>query len=240
MPTTSTNALPAYKRIKASILKRIESGQLNPFDTVESERLLASLHSVSPMTARHALAELERDGIVERRPGAGTFVAPPKIHVNRLMSFTEEMAGRNLSAASRVLSLKVVGKEPEIAGRLRLEAGSRLIRVERLRLGGGEPFAIETCYLAAAEFGELTRAKLDRGSLYAILKREYGVELAYADEEVDAIRVSPEIASLLSIRRSQPLLRIRQLVYSTKGNPIIYGICLNRADRHIVRLRRVR
>lgn len=240
MPMTHTNALPAYKRIKASILKRIEAGQLKPFDTVESERLLASLHSVSPMTARHALAELEMDGIVERRPGAGTFVAPPKIHVNRLLSFTEEMAARNLSASSRILSLKVVGKEPEIAARLCLQSQSRLIRVERLRLGGGEPFAIEICYLSVAEFGELTRAKLDRGSLYAILKREYGVELAYADEEVDAICAAPETARLLTLQRSQPLLRIRQVVYSTTGRPTIYGICLNRADRHVVRIRRVR
>jgi len=37
------------------------------------------------MTARHALTELEREGAVVRRRGAGTFVAPPKIHFNKLM-----------------------------------------------------------------------------------------------------------------------------------------------------------
>jgi GntR family transcriptional regulator len=240
MQTKSEEALPAYKKIQESILKRIESGELKPFEPVDSERTLAALHSVSPMTARHALAMLEREGVIERRARAGSFVAPPKIHFNKLLSFTEEMAARNLSASARVFLLKTVEDEPEITALLRLDPHSRLVKMERLRLGGGEPFAIETCYLSAASFGKLTRAKLDRESLYSLLKREYGVELAYADEEVDAIVASRDTAKLLAIKGPQPLLRIRQLVFSSKGEPVIYGICLNRADRHSLRIRRMR
>ena len=51
------------------------------------------------MTARHALAGLEREGVVERRRGAGTFVAAPKIHFNKLMSYSEHMSSRGLSPA---------------------------------------------------------------------------------------------------------------------------------------------
>ena len=47
-------------------------------DPVDSERELARIHKVSLMTARHALATLEKEGTVERRRGAGTFVARPK------------------------------------------------------------------------------------------------------------------------------------------------------------------
>lgn len=240
MQTTSDLAIPAYKRIRESIVRRIESGQLKPFEPVESERALAAMHSVSPMTARHALSVLEREGFIERRSRAGSYVAPPKIHFNKLMSFSEEMAARNLSASSQVLSLKVVQQEPEVAALLRLNPQSRLIKLERLRRGGGEPFAIETCYLSASTFGKLTRAKFDWGSLYAILQREYGVELSYADEEVDAIVASRDTARLLAMKGPQPLLRIRQLVFSSKGEPVIYGICLNRADRHSLRIRRMR
>src|SRR5437660_11312555 len=102
------NGLPAYKRIQGTILKRLESGQLKPGDVVDSERELARIHRVSLMTARHALTSLEREGIVKRRRGAGTFVAPPKIHFNKLMSYTEQMASRGLVARSRLLSSKVV------------------------------------------------------------------------------------------------------------------------------------
>jgi GntR family transcriptional regulator len=50
--------MPAYKKIQAAIMKRIEGGQLKPGDAVDSERELAKLHKVSLMTARHALTAL--------------------------------------------------------------------------------------------------------------------------------------------------------------------------------------
>ena len=108
MPNSRPNGVPAYKKIQAAIMKRIENGHLKPGDAVDSERELAKLHQVSLMTARHALTVLEREGMVQRRRGAGTFVAPPKIHFNKLTSFTEQMAGRSLTACSKVLSFGVV------------------------------------------------------------------------------------------------------------------------------------
>src|SRR5882762_4047483 len=139
MQGSRQNGLPAYKRIQGAILKRLEAGQLKPGDAVNSERELAKIHRVSLMTARHALAGLEREGMVVRRRGAGTFVAPPKIHFNKLMSYTEQMAGRGLSVSSKLLSLGVIDTEQEIAARLALPATSQLIKVERLRLGANEP-----------------------------------------------------------------------------------------------------
>jgi GntR family transcriptional regulator len=231
---------PAYKRIQAEIRKRIEVGHLRIGDAVESERELARIHHVSLMTARHALAVLERDGVVERRRGAGTFVAPPKIHWNKLTSFTEQMAGRTLPAYSRVLSCAVIHNEPEIAARLALPAHSRLVKVDRLRLGAHEPFARETCYLSAEQFAGLTSAPLERGSLFSTLERDYGVELAHADEEIDATAADPETARLLEIPRGFPLLRIRQVIYSTKGQAAVYVFGLYHSDRHTLRIRRYR
>ena len=176
------NGLPAYKRIQGAILRRLESGQLKPGDAVDSERELAKIHRVSLMTARHALAGLEREGMVVRRRGAGTFIAPPKIHFNKLMSYTEQMAGRSLAVSSKLLSLGVIDTEQEIAARLALPATSPLIKVERLRLGANEPFAVETCYLSAGDFAGLTQAPLDRISLFSILEHDYGLEIAHADE----------------------------------------------------------
>ncbi|MGB7137429.1 MAG: GntR family transcriptional regulator, partial [Acidobacteriaceae bacterium] len=83
---------PAYRKIQGAIRRRIDAGQLKPGNLVPSERELARIHSVSLMTARHALTELARDGIVERRHGAGTFVAPPKVQFNKLLGYTEQMA----------------------------------------------------------------------------------------------------------------------------------------------------
>ena len=61
MAQNHRNGTPAYKRIQGAILKRIEAGQLKTGDAVDSERELARIHKVSLMTARHALAALERE-----------------------------------------------------------------------------------------------------------------------------------------------------------------------------------
>ncbi len=240
MSTDHTNGQHAYRRIQNVIRKRIELGKLRPGDVVESERRLAKIHKVSLMTARHALAELAREGVVERRHGAGTFVAPPKIHFNKLMSYTEQMASRGLSAQSKIVRLSSTEIDPEIAARLSLPSTSSLAVVQRVRQAGDEPFALETCYLSADEFPGLATPSLERGSLFATLEREYGVSLTYADEEIDATDADQRTSDLLSIPRGTSMLRIRQLIYSSRGTPTIYVVGLYRSGRHTLLIRRFR
>jgi GntR family transcriptional regulator len=233
-------ALPAYQRIQSTIRERIEKGELKAGDAVDSERELARLHKVSLMTARHALAGLQREGLVERRRGSGTFVAPPRIQFNKLTSFSEQMASRSLPAQSRILHIGIIEGHHEIAARLALPSTSKLVLLERLRIAGEEPFAVESCYLAADEYGGLSAAHLERGSLFRVLERDHGTELAYADEEIDATVADPKTADLLSIMRGAPLLRIRQTIFSTKGAAVLYVLGFYRSDRHMLRIRRFR
>src|SRR6266513_5429666 len=128
MSRNGQNGVPAYQRIQSSIRERIDAGELKPGDAVTSERELAKVHRVSLMTARHALAGLEREGIVERRRGAGTFVAPPRIHFNKLMSYTEQMSSRGLTPFSKIVAAKIIENEPEVAARLTLPATSRIVK----------------------------------------------------------------------------------------------------------------
>jgi GntR family transcriptional regulator len=234
------NGTPAYKRIQNAIRKRIECSELRPGDLVASERELARIHNVSLMTARHALAGLEQEGVVERRQGAGTFVAAPKIHFNKLMSYTEHIASRGLSPRSRVLVAKIIEHESEVAARLGLPATDALVKIERLRLMGEDPFALEICYLSANEYFELVRAPLGRHSLFAALEHDYGVELAYADEEVNATAAEVKIAELLDVPHGAPVLRIRQVIYSSKGKPTIYVVGFYRSECHTLFIRRFR
>jgi GntR family transcriptional regulator len=231
---------PAYQRIQNAIRQRIETGHLNPGDLVTSERELARIHKVSLMTARHALAGLEREGVVERRRGSGTFVAPPRIHFNKLMSYTEQMLARGLVPLSKVIAAKIIQDEDEIAARLTLPAGSKLVKIERVRHASGEPFALETCYLPTDKFPGLLREPLGRSSLFATLEREYGLQLSYADEEVDATAADARVAQLLQLPRGSPVLRIRQVIYSANATPVIYVVGFYRSERHSLFIRRFR
>ena len=240
MRQNGQNGVPAYQRIQGAIRERIDAGELKPGDAVTSERELAKVHRVSLMTARHALAGLEREGMVERRRGAGTFVAPPRIHFNKLMSYTEQMSSRGLAPSSKIIASKIIQDEDEIAARLNLSAASRMVKIERVRHTSEEPFALETCYLPADEFPGLVRSPLGRSSLFATLERDYGVEITYADEEVDATTGDARVAQLLEVPRNSSVLRIRQVIHSSNGKAIVYVIGLYRSERHSLFIRRYR
>ena len=156
------------------------------------------------------------------------------------MSYAEQMSVRGLSPHSRMLGIRLIDHEPEIAARLHLPASSKMVKVERLRETSDEPLAFETCYLPAAEFPGLVRAPLGRTSLFSTLSHDYGVELSYADEEVDATPAEANVAELLGVPRGAPVLRIRQVIYSTKGKPAIYAVGFYRSECHTLYIRRFR
>jgi GntR family transcriptional regulator len=139
-----------------------------------------------------------------------------------------------------VLVAKVIEGDPEVAARLGLSAASRLLKIQRLRLTGEEPFALETCYLPAADFPDLASAPIGRGSLFAILEHDYATKLAYADEEVDATSADANIAELIGVPRGASVLRIRQIIYSTQGKATIYVVGFYRSERHTLFIRRFR
>lgn len=240
MQTETQVRLPAYRRLHDLIHEQIKSGELKPGDAVTSERDLARIHGVSPMTARHALEELELEGLVERRRGSGTFVAPPKIQFNKLVGFTQQMASRGISAQSRVLGARIVQGNQEVSARLALPIDCKLLKLERLRHVGGEPFALEVCYLPAEQFSGLLQTPLERRSLFMTLEQDYGLQLTYADEDVDATAADARSSKLLNVPRASPVLRIRQALYSAAGSVIAYSLALYRSDRYSLLVRRYR
>lgn len=237
---SASSRIPAYKAIQLALQDMIQNNGLGPGDSLPSERELAKNHGVSLMTARAALTALERQGSVERRPGSGTFVAVPRINYNKLMSTTELMAGRGLQASSRVLSSGIINGFSEVNAPLGLSEDAPLVKLHRLRLVQKQPLALETSYLPADQFRSILDEPLKNGSLFSTLEQDFGIQLAYADEEVDAIGADQRVASHLKVPSGSPVLRIRQIIYSTSGVPVLYGLGLYRADRHRLLIRRSR
>jgi GntR family transcriptional regulator len=236
----NSEKLPAYQRIGNELRRRIKTGELKPGMSIESERSIAKANGVSLMTARQALKALESEGLVDRRVGAGTFVAPPRIQFNRLLGFSEQMATRRLQPSSKLISFRITRQEDEVCARLLQGAATNLVRLERVRFGGGEPFCAETCYFVEKDFPTLRKSHLEKRSLFDILEQQYGLQLSYADEEVDATSADLRTCRLLSISLGAPLLRIRQTLYHSGAHPLAYSVGLYRSDRHSIAVRRFR
>ena len=77
MATIDRNsAIPLYYQLKLFLKRQIESGELAPGDQLPTEAELCDRFSISRAPVRQAMAELARDGLIYRRAGAGSFVAP--------------------------------------------------------------------------------------------------------------------------------------------------------------------
>jgi DNA-binding GntR family transcriptional regulator len=70
---------PRYHRIAEALRERIRGGDLAPGASLPNQRKLAQSFGVTLMTLRQALELLEREHLIVRRHGLGTFVAAPSI-----------------------------------------------------------------------------------------------------------------------------------------------------------------
>ena len=231
---------PLYVQICETIAKRIATGRLKVGDRLHSERRIAAQFKVSLMTARHALQTLEREGMVDRRHGAGTFVRTPKINWNELMSFTEQMGTRGAEPRSILLSATVEQAEDDVAKQLEIAPQNLVFRIERLRSGGEEPLALEICYLAFKGFPGLLRFNWERSSLYRVLETEYHMRLSYAEESIEAQVADKRLANLFHVRAGEPVLHVHQRLVDSENRPICISASWYRADRHSFKIVRVR
>ena len=143
--------IPRYYEIEQALRARIV--ELEPGDALPSDAELCEEFAVSRMTARQAVQRLAQEGLLERVPGRGTFVAEPPAHrqAGNLLNFTTEMRRRHRTPASRLLERRAPrARRAEEAVRLKLKPGARVVVVRRLRLADGVPVAVETAVLRAA------------------------------------------------------------------------------------------
>src|SRR5438067_4720624 len=120
--------IPIYYQIMNQLRNKIAEGEYTVDSALPPERELVETYQVSRMTIRQAISELVNEGILVRRKGIGTFVAPPKLEqpLSSLTSFTEDMAQRGMKASSRIISFKEMLPEPAIRKTLGLSAEDKV------------------------------------------------------------------------------------------------------------------
>ena len=118
-----------------------------PGSPAPSERELVHRFGVARMTVRQAMDALVVEGLLERIPGRGTFVARPRRTASRLTSYTEEMSRRGLLAESQTLLARREQAGPGVARALNVSEGDAVIHWRRLRRADAQPMCIEDAYL---------------------------------------------------------------------------------------------
>jgi GntR family transcriptional regulator len=208
---------PRYSVIAEWLRAQCEG--LPPGSLLPSEAELAARFEVSRMTARHAVQQLERSGHVERRRGAGSFVAPRPLHrsVGTLVSFTEDMARRGMRSSSAVLEAEV-GVDAHHAALLGLDPGAWLVKLVRVRYADDRSLALERVFLPG-QFADVLEADLETGSLHAAL-RARGRQISNGHAQVAARMATEEELKVLGLAPPAALLVESRLIYDTSGRAV--------------------
>lgn len=176
-----------------------------PGTPAPSERDLVDRFGVARMTVRQALDALVGEGVLERHPGRGTFVAGPRRTPTGVRGLTDDLARRGVVVETRTLVAETVPAGEAMAGVFRVPPEDRLVRWARLRVGDGRPVCLSETHLPAVFAGGLLEHL--PASLYDELASR-GLRPTWAEDAVSAGVASDDEARLLEIPAGAPVLRL--------------------------------
>jgi len=237
-------SIPLYYQLDTILRKRIALGELTQGDILPSEEALAKEYDLSRITVRQALSSLANDGLIVRKRGKGTFVSkkhtpfePPKF-----TGFIEDLISMGIRTKSKILNICMVEGPQTIQEHLELEVGTKLFRIEKIRLVEGSPFSYVLNYLPPDIGKKIKTDDLIAKPLLMILEGDMGIKVTEAVQSIEATIADTHVAPLLGIRVGDPLLKGERTVFDVNHKPVEYVSVLYRADKYLytVNLKRKR
>lgn len=232
VPTTQKTIKPKHAQLRETLRVQIES--LQPDQLIPSEHELCAQYDVSRITVRKALADLIHEGLLYTVQGKGTFVAARKFRIewaHEMAGFHADMARRGLQVKVRVSEQAIVPADQRMADELNLRLGDPVVKIVRLRFVDEQPFDIATNYTPWVVFPGLEQEDLARGSIYALIRTKYHVQIDHGVRLVEAIACPPDDARLLHVKAGAPLLLIHNTMCDANDRPVEYSVIKRRGDR---------
>ena len=225
--------VPRYHRIAESLRERIREGELAPGALLPNQRRLAKSFGVTLMTLRQALEVLERENLIARRHGLGTFVAAPSIDYDilQLRRFAGDLSAQGEHVITRLLGSRVTAADRHVTGALGLNPRARVVAVERLRLVDGHPMSLQRSFLAVALGEQVLAADLGVTPLSQVLEFKLGITIARARETVSAVRLGRREARELGCRAGVPAFESERVSVDTAGAPVVFDRVFIPGDR---------
>jgi GntR family transcriptional regulator len=225
--------VPRYHRIAETLSDRIRRGDLAPGARLDNQRQLAKSFGVTLMTLRQALELLEREHLITRRHGLGTFVAAPSIDYDilQLRRFAGDLSAKGEHVATRLLGTRYAVADPRVAEALRLPARPRVLVLERLRLVDDHPMSLQRSFLPPPIGDEVVRADLALTPLHQVLEFKLGVVVTRASETVSAVRLGRREARDLGCPAGAPAFESERISYDAGGAPVVFDRVFIPGDR---------
>ncbi len=225
--------VPRYHRIAEALRERMRVGELPSGARLDNQRQLAKSFGVTLMTLRQALELLEREHLITRRHGLGTFVAAPSIDYDilQLRRFAGDLSAKGEHVATRLLGTRFAKADRRVAEALGLAGRPRVLVVERLRLVDAHPMSLQRSFLPSPLGDEVVRADLALTPLHQVLEFKLGVVITRASETVSAVRLGRREARDLGCRAGEPAFESERVSYDAGGAPVVFDRAFIPGDR---------
>lgn len=230
---------PLYNQIREYLLNKIVDGTYPPHSQIPSESELGELFSVSRITVRQALTQLQQEGLIFKVHGKGSFVSKPKAfqNVSHLQGFAEAMAGMGHEIFNQVKFFDFVAAPIHVAAKLKLPVGTLVTEIKRIRLLNRRPVSFEVTYLPEAIGVQLQQVDLVTRDIFLAIEEECKTPLGHADLNIDAILADEELSEFLQVESNAPILRVERLTHNVQGQPIDFEYLYFSGDAFQYRLR---
>jgi GntR family transcriptional regulator len=224
---------PLWLQLRDKLRQQIVSGQIGVNAQLPTEAELGASHSVSRIVVRECLADLVRSGLVYKIRGKGAFVSAPKREddfVSTLLAHSDEMRLKGRTVRTQVLDQTLRLPDQREAAALSLPTGAQVTALRRLRSVDDTISVLVDTVVPADMAPELHRIRLEDKSLYEVLSRQYGLQVARAERWIDAVLPDARTRELLQIDSLEPLLRIESIAYAANGRAIEHYVALHRCQ----------
>lgn len=207
-----------YRDIAADLRSRVEGGEFTAGRLLPSESALSATYSASRVTIRKALEELRNDGLVDSRQGFGWFVAGSTVRqpLAHLATIEAQLEAEGRASHRQILEFAFVRPPARVRATLGVD---KALKVTRLNLADGEPFACVTVWCPEELGAELSRAQVQERSFYELLPVAFGG----ATQTIGADAASAEDAALLQIPVGSPVLVCERVTADAHGTAVLIG-----------------
>jgi GntR family transcriptional regulator len=226
--------IPYYIQLADILRRRINASPISGQQvSLPSENELVRVHQISRATVRQSLKELEREGLIYKAKGKGTYIAKHRVRysLNQLISTTEDMIRRGWIPGIKVISFKERDAYSPVADALEIDETEKVYELCRLRLGNEEPVGLQWAYLPVKMCPGLIDLDLT-ASLTRMMEGKYGVRFWTAREFLGARLPTKFETKHLEIPADLPVIYMERITFSSEDQPAEFLRSIWRSDRY--------
>jgi GntR family transcriptional regulator len=235
-PLDRDSKIPLHTQIEQVLRRLIRRPEYRNGKILPGEVEMAAKMKVSRNTLRAAMARLESEGLLERRPKVGTRVAHGRPHTSlaHWHSFTREMRQQGIEVVNFELSIQQEPADDDVALALSLESGRKVWRLRRVRGWDGRPAVLAVSWLHPSL--EIQGDEDFNRPLYDVLHEIAGVTPALSREEISAVAADEKLAHALAVKVGHPVLLRRRTIFDRRRRPLEYNLNYYCSERHRITL----